>query len=355
MSNGSTTWTFTYDANGMRTQKSNGTTTYKYVYNGSSLSQMTVGNDKLYFAYDANGTPMSVTYNGTTYYYVTNIQGDIIAILNSAGSPVVTYTYDAWGNPLTTTGTMAATLGTYNPLRYRGYVYDQETQFYYLQSRYYNPEIGRFLNADAFVSTGQGLLGNNMFAYCLNNPVNTLDIDGFIPRGLSDPNIYLDGGSGGHRRVNPNVGDSRRNVTNEIQEALETAVLEAKIYCNLTQSLFGKNECSQGLIYYQFYKTVNHNAAWDIKRPESWETTIGTPYPGFGTYVDFSGINMTPEQLGNFTYGILGYVYGIPCEHLIVGSYYAANFPMGGLALENEISDWFFACLGYEYAMKIYS
>ena len=184
MSNSTAAWSFTYDANGMRTKRTNGGTTYQYIYNGSSLSQMTVGSNTLYFAYGANGAPMSVTYNGTTYYYVTNIQGDIIAILNAAGTPVVHYSYDAWGNPISTTGTMASTLGTLNPLRYRGYVYDQETNLYYLQSRYYNPEWGRFINADAFVSTGQGLLGNNMFAYCLNNPVNFSDPTGEVALGV---------------------------------------------------------------------------------------------------------------------------------------------------------------------------
>ena len=118
---------------------------------------------------------MAVTYGGATYYYATNIQGDVVAILNASGTAVVTYTYDAWGNILTTTGTLASTLGTHNPLRYRGYVFDQETGLYYLQTRYYNPELGRFLSADAFVSTGQGILGNNMFAYCLNNPCSGFD------------------------------------------------------------------------------------------------------------------------------------------------------------------------------------
>ena len=112
MTSGATTWNYTYDANGMRTQRTNGSTTYSYIYNGSSLSQMTVGNNTLYFAYDAVGMPMAVTYNGTTYYYVTNLQGDVIAILNAAGTPVVNYRYDAWGNPISTTGTMATTLGT---------------------------------------------------------------------------------------------------------------------------------------------------------------------------------------------------------------------------------------------------
>ena len=172
------TWTNTYNQDGMRIRRTNGTVTYGYVYNGSQLSQMTVGSNTLNFSYDANGIPMSVSYNGTTYYYATNLQGDVTAILNASGSPVVSYTYDAWGKPLTVTGSLATTLGTHNPLRYRGYVYDTETELYYLQSRYYNPDTGRFLNADAFTSTGQGFTGNNMFAYCGNNPVARKDDGG---------------------------------------------------------------------------------------------------------------------------------------------------------------------------------
>jgi RHS repeat-associated protein len=94
---------------------------------------------------------------------------------------VVEYTYDAWGKLLTTTGSMASTLGVHNPLRYRGYVYDTELGLYYLQSRYYNPEMGRFINADAYTSTGQGVLGNNMFAYCENSPIINVDFGGAKP------------------------------------------------------------------------------------------------------------------------------------------------------------------------------
>ena len=178
MSGGGTTWNFTYNADGLRTKRTNGSTTYSYVYNGSRLSQMTVGSNTLYFAYDASGTPLSVTYNGTNYYYATNIQGDVTAILNTSGTAVVQYTYDAWGKLLSTTGSMASVLGVHNPLRYRGYVYDTETGLYYLQSRYYNPAMGRFINADVDASTGHGLLGTNMFAYCANNPVNYTDESG---------------------------------------------------------------------------------------------------------------------------------------------------------------------------------
>ena len=106
------------------------------------------------------------------------LQGDIVAILDSAGSVVVQYKYDAWGKPISKTGSMASTLGTVQPFRYRGYVYDEETGLYYLQTRYYDPENVRFLNADIYVSTGRGLLDSNMFAYCRNNPTCREDSSG---------------------------------------------------------------------------------------------------------------------------------------------------------------------------------
>lgn len=178
MSNGSTTWSYTYDANGMRTSRSNGSTTYNYVYNGSQLVQMTVGNDTLYFTYGAVG-PTTVTWNGTTYYYAINGQGDVIGIFDVNGNCVVTYNWDnAWGYNPEPDGPMADTLGTLNPLRYRSYVYDEETGYYYLQSRYYDPEICRFINADNYPATGQGFTGNNMFVYCGNNPVSRKDTSG---------------------------------------------------------------------------------------------------------------------------------------------------------------------------------
>ncbi len=119
--------------------------------------------DTLNYYYDGNGQPLSITYNGTTYYYVTNAQGDVMALVDTTGATVATYSYDAWGNILATTGNNPVALA--NSLRYRSYVYDSETEYYYLQSRYYNPEIGRFLNADANAATGQGQIGCNMFAY----------------------------------------------------------------------------------------------------------------------------------------------------------------------------------------------
>ena len=177
------TWNFTYDANGMRTQRTNGSVTYTYLYNGSQLTQMTRNNVVMRFSYGTDGRPLVISYNDTPYYYITNLQGDVVAIVNSSGTTVVKYVYDAWGRLLSTTGSMANTLGQYNPLRYRGYIYDQETRLYYLQSRYYSPTWGRFLNADDidYLGAGSNLNSYNLYAYCGNNPVM-----GYDPTGLWD-------------------------------------------------------------------------------------------------------------------------------------------------------------------------
>ena len=138
---------------------------------------MEKGNTVYSFTYDAFGRPVAITEGNTRYFYVLNQQGDVVAIINGNGDFVVEYYYDAWGRLLSATGTLATTLGTNNPLRYRGYVYDTETGLYYLQSRYYNPTWGRFINADSQLSTGD-VSGLNLFAYCGNNPVNRIDPTG---------------------------------------------------------------------------------------------------------------------------------------------------------------------------------
>ena len=231
MSKSSITWNYTYDANGMRTSRSNGTKTYNYVYNGSQLTQMTVGNDTLYFTYGALG-PTTVTWNGTTYYYALNGQGDVTGIFDGNGNLVVLYNWDnAWGYNPAPEGSLASTLGTLNPLRYRGYVYDSETGYYYLQSRYYDPEIGRFINADALVATGQGLLGNNMFAYCGNNPVNNYDPSGHMMVPKKDLASY-----GGASLLalsvllHPNVAETAVEVVSEALMSIEETLCGNSVY-----------------------------------------------------------------------------------------------------------------------------
>ena len=177
MSKSGSSITYGYNADGKRISKTVNGTTYNFSYLGDQLTEMTWGSNKLHFTYDSTG-PASVTYNGNRYFYLKNAQGDVTGLVNASGTQVVSYTYDPWGAPMSTDGTMAATLGAANPLRYRGYVYDTETGLYYLSSRYYNPVWGRFINADGYASTGQGFTGDNMFAYCNDNPVNRSDSNG---------------------------------------------------------------------------------------------------------------------------------------------------------------------------------
>ena len=141
------------------------------------MAQVAPGKSLL-FSYDANGQAISVNYNGMEYYYLRNGQNDIVGLMDESGVRVVEYIYDAWGKLISTTGTLATTLGADNPFRYRGYYYDTETGLYYLTTRYYDPEVCRFISADVYMSTGQGVLGGNMWAYCGNNPVNRYEVDG---------------------------------------------------------------------------------------------------------------------------------------------------------------------------------
>ena len=159
----------------MRSSKTvNGVTT-TFSYNGSLLMAQVQGSGtsqvKQLFSYDANGDVVSVNYNGTEYFYLRNGQNDVVGLMDGSGNRVVEYTYDAWGKLISTTGTLATSLGADNPFRYRGYYYDTETGLYYLMTRYYDPEVCRFISADVYMTTGQGVLGGNMWAYCLNNPI----------------------------------------------------------------------------------------------------------------------------------------------------------------------------------------
>ena len=179
---------YEYDHNGMRIRQivSNKTSgrlyaTYNYTYNGSNLVHMTVYNDELHFFYDNQGRLAKVKYNGVTYTYLHNLQGDVVGILDSAGNLVVEYKYNAWGTILSKTGSMVGTLGHRNPFRYRGYIYDEETWMYWLKSRYYYPELHRFISADAHLGHA-GILSHNAYAYCKNIPVICTDPNGRAPK-----------------------------------------------------------------------------------------------------------------------------------------------------------------------------
>ncbi len=171
---------FTYNSDGIRTSKTNGSITTKYYLNGTDVIYQTDGTNSLYFYYDGDGNVIGFDYANNLYYYVKNMQGDIVGIADANGAMQTEYTYDPWGKVLSVTGN--ETLGNLNPFRYRSYYYDTETSLYYLQSRYYDPQVGRFLNSDDvnYIGTTESELSYNPFAYCENDPVNASDPTGTI-------------------------------------------------------------------------------------------------------------------------------------------------------------------------------
>ena len=182
---------YSYNADGIRTGKTLYDTdasligNITYTLDGNRIIAENRLGAKIYYTYDDKGAIMGMYYGGQNYIFSKNLQGDVIGIYNENRQLVAKYQYNAYGEITAITdasgndiSTNASHIANINPFRYRGYYYDTETGFYYLQTRYYDPVVGRFLNADAFVSTGQGILGNNMFAYCGNNPVVRIDGNG---------------------------------------------------------------------------------------------------------------------------------------------------------------------------------
>ena len=186
ITDGDNSYSYTYDENGIRTSKTvNGVTTYYNTKDGVILSQ-TDGTNTMYFQYDTNGIPLGFILNGAQYLYLTNQMGDVISITDAQGNELVQYEYDEWGaiGSITTTNNTEDenTLANVNPLRYRGYYYDAETGYYYLQSRYYDPSICRFINADDYqeVYRCKSIVdGLNLFVYCYNIPLNSKDSSGY--------------------------------------------------------------------------------------------------------------------------------------------------------------------------------
>ena len=187
---GGLTYTYTYNDEGIRTSKTvNGVTTTYYLNGSQIVGEETSGNITLYL-YDASGSPVGMQYHGAsyaadvwdTYYFEKNLQGDVVAVYDTNGTKLISYAYDAWGimGAAYSNGGINTT-ATKNPFTYRGYYYDSDIGLYYLQTRYYDAKIGRFISPDTesvITATPDALTDKNLYAYCDNNPVMRVDEDG---------------------------------------------------------------------------------------------------------------------------------------------------------------------------------
>ena len=206
-------YTYTYNESGLRTSKTKYVDNVKkfeetYIWSGDRLVAMKKQETAngltavISYLYDSNDEVYGFTYNNKTYIYVKTIQGDVSGIINATDNiACIGMIYDAWGNvtydyneELDSLGNLEAMIvASMNSIMYRGYFYDVETGLYYLQSRYYDPETGRFINADdtAYIGYDSSPLTTNIFAYCANNPVSKVDYGGYSGKYIFEESISL--------------------------------------------------------------------------------------------------------------------------------------------------------------------
>ena len=158
---------------------------HTYTLDGTKILRETWGSNTLIPLYDNEDSVCGIIYNNVPYYFIKNLQGDVIAIVDKEAKTVARYSYDAWGAVTSSVTYSELTnnidIATINPFRYRGYYYDEAVGLYYLQSRYYDPTIGRFINGDDtdVLCFDTDILEEDLYSYCHNSPINSSDPSGY--------------------------------------------------------------------------------------------------------------------------------------------------------------------------------
>lgn len=305
ITDGENTYSYTYDENGIRTSKTvNGVTTYFNTKDGVILSQ-TDGTNTLYFQYDTNGIPLGFIWNDTQYFYLTNQMGDVISITDTQGDTLVEYEYDEWGKLYSTYlfEDEYADIAQINPIRYRGYYYDTETGYYYLQSRYYDPSICRFINADDYNYLDKDIImGLNLFAYCGNDPINYYDLDGYAKSKNSkteDITYKLT------MAMLNNANDFYEYAKKKIDSALSSGVIK--------DDFTRLNSAIASIIKYFCNKSKN-GGDWDLKK--KWNLESKDNKKKIYKYDDMS---LRFDDPGNIHFGFVGYLF-FPLKVLQAGA-----------------------------------
>ena len=176
----STIASYEYNDRGLRLKKTSASTVTYYSWAGNLLTALKKGTEIIHFFYDSDGALLGLQLNGIKYYYVRNATNDIIGIVDDNGDLLVEYAYDSWGNPIYISDSSTSGIGNKNPFRYKGYYWDADTGLYYIDVRYYNPELFRFISPDDTSNLGKNddFTSTNFYLYCANNPTGRVDVEG---------------------------------------------------------------------------------------------------------------------------------------------------------------------------------
>ncbi|MDT8716234.1 AHH domain-containing protein [Clostridium sp. 19966] len=219
--------------------------------------------------------------NGVEYYYIRNGQSDIIGLFDKTGAQVVSYTYDTWGKLVSIDGSLKDTVGIKNPYRYRGYRYDTETGLYYLQSRYYNPDWGRFINADAIAGIKGELLSHNAFIYCENNPISFYDHTGYMMECLDDGYGMGGLGSVGGIELAESIASEIRTTSSISKSEENTAVKISKSTEDIKPNQIHHFLTNKSKVYTpKFNKVISK---YSLKLNEAWNK-VSLPHQGRHAY-----------------------------------------------------------------------
>lgn len=228
---------YEYNKDNIRTSKTiNNVKTNYYLENKNIIFEQT-GTNMIYYLRDSNSKLIGLKYNNNLYYYLKNIQDDIIGLLDSNYNLVAQYLYDSWGNIISikdNSGNEIAdtsNIAHINPYRYRSYYYDKETKLYYLNSRYYNPAWGRFINADGIINADEVINGFNLYAYTINNPIVYKDNTGMFLKAVDVIKAFRFIG----KAFNYTIASFTQNIRPSASEAMKGAILGASSLSPQTQ------------------------------------------------------------------------------------------------------------------------
>nr|WP_302685451.1 polymorphic toxin type 44 domain-containing protein [uncultured Ruminococcus sp.] len=317
LQSGNDSISYKYDSNGVRTSKTVNGVEYTYEYLNGKLMHEIRGEKVFDYCYDANGQLYAVSYkansstDAVTYYYAHNWRGDITSIYDAGGNVVAKYEYDDWGNVLTVTDasnseiTNPAHIANLNPFRYRSYYYDSESGLYYLMSRYYDSVTHRFVNADGYFQSGNGILDTNMNAYCQNNPIMNYDPTGgcYYASGkwCHDAWEYI---GGYERKPDPKAIDITDRLNKEMQNNAKKLSSVASIPL--------PNNIGSIAATTIFVNNVRPGGVWDFKSQDSWGLVSEQTYRYENTLLRF-------DDIGNIHYGYVGRVLFSENKLLLAG------------------------------------